>query len=87
MAKIIEEMQDNPQFGDALPPELNINDKELSRKLGRRLAKKEGYRHANGLFVERGGTFRRAIEWRCRLTEGYELGGDSISLFTEEAPY
>ena len=78
VAKIIEEMQDNSQFGDALPPEFSINDKELSRKLGRRLAKKEGYRHVNGLFVERGGTFRRAIKWHCRLTEGYTLDSDPI---------
>lgn len=98
VAKIIDEMQDNHKFGDALPPELSLKDKELGRKLGWRLKKREGFRHTNGLYIERAGTFRRAIEWKVCLTEGYTLDdNDKETVFVEaelsagteesEAPY
>lgn len=75
VANAVREMQENPRFAEMLPPELSIDDKGLSRKLGNRLRKREGFRHPNGLYVERSGEFRRAIEWRVRLTEGFDLNG------------
>ena len=87
VSQIVDELLDSSHFADTLPPELDITDKQLTRKLGRRLAKREGFRHVNGLFIERGGTYRRAIQWRCLLTEGYTFetinkGEDDIDGFT-----
>lgn len=73
VAEVIKKLQDDEEFANSLPGNLDINDKSLNRKMGNRLREKEGVRFVNGLFIERSGTAQRAVEWRVRLTPGYEM--------------
>ena len=81
---VVESLKDDKEFANCLPPDLDIEDKSLNRKLAWRLRKKEGVRYANGLFIERSGLNNNAVEWRTVLTPGYSLEGSFMEALKED---
>jgi uncharacterized C2H2 Zn-finger protein len=76
VAEVKQALEENEDFKNALPDELDISMKNFSQRLGFELKKREGVYYPNGLYIERGKGTRKVATWRVRSSKARPKVGD-----------